>query len=100
VRQTDTSQGTFVAADETGQRWTQHREDIEHLLTNLDRSLEWLRRSKSRESVTLIADLQDVADEVRGAIEVPGAHACPKSAMGGKADIKALAPSRCHRVIR
>jgi hypothetical protein len=77
VRQTDTSQGTFVAADGTGQRWTQHREDIEHLLTNLDRSLEWLLRSKSRESVTLIAELQDVADEVRGAIESAGRSRLP-----------------------
>jgi hypothetical protein len=70
VRHIDAPQGDFVAADQTAQDWTQLQshlvEDIEPLFANLDRFLEWLNRNKSAQSVSLIAELQQIVDEIRG----------------------------------
>jgi len=65
----------FAAADRTAEPWTQLQsylvEDVEPLLANLDRSVESLSQNKSAEGVSLSAELQQVVDEIRGAIGAP-----------------------------
>ena len=40
--------------------------EIERLLASIEPSLEWLRRYKSAELVSLTAELQQILDEIRG----------------------------------
>ena len=46
-------------------------EEIEPLLAQIERSLEWLRRNRSDEVVSLVDDLQQVVDELRVSLRAP-----------------------------
>ena len=70
-------QDDFVAVDRTAEPWTQLQSyvvhDIEPLLANFDRSVEWLSRNTSAEGVSLSGQLQQIVDQIRGAIGAPRA---------------------------
>jgi signal transduction histidine kinase len=46
-------------------------EATDQLLTNLEGSLRWLRRTKSNEVTDVIAELQNIVDEVRDTMQTP-----------------------------